>query len=156
MPRHFVLSVILGGCVLLAACSALAPQATATPIPTDTALPSATPEPSATAPAATATLDIFGELNPVDPPLAKWNNVRIMPGALAGGGDDNSYYFTTQASLDEIQAFYDQEMARLGYTSLAVGKGQNDTLVLFYESNGGTLSISLFTKGDTVLVMMVK
>src|SRR5690349_20468095 len=156
MLKRFAFTALLGLCLGLAACSALAPEPTATPVPSATALPSDTPAPTPTVLVPTATLDIFAELNPVDPPLAKWNGVRIMPGALLGGGDDRSYYFTTQATLDDIQAFYDQEMARLGYSSLAVGKGQNDTLVLFYESDSGTLSISLFSKGDTVLVMMVK
>jgi hypothetical protein len=178
MPKYFS-AIFLLSCIFLAACSTFAPQPTATPVPTqqihptpygDTAgtmtSPQGIPAPTETqtsspptgeVPTPVPTMpDIFTQLNPSDAPLAKWNGIRIMPGALAGGGGETTYYFTTKSSVDAIHAFYDKDLVNIGYSPLAVGKGENNTLVLFYENTNGTLSISLFTQGDVVLVMLVK
>jgi hypothetical protein len=147
--------------LLLGACATFTPPPTATPVPSETPvpLPSATltAAPPPTDAGATVTPDIFMELNPASAPLAAWNKIPIMPGALAGDGNDTSYYFTTQATTAAIQAFYDKELARMGYSTLAVGNGAGGAIVLFYQAaDGATLDISLFTQGDTVLVMFVK
>jgi hypothetical protein len=167
MPKPFQATFFLAGCVLLAAC------ATSTPQPIETALPSATSLPTetqaivptdtvmpASVVSASETPDIFAELNPSSVPLKEWNGVPIMPGALAGGGGETSYFFTTKSTAEAIHAFYDGALLKVGYAPLAVGNGQENTLVLFYQGTGqasdAALSISLFTKGDTVLVMIVK
>jgi len=173
MPKCFS-AISLLSCIFLAACSTFAPQPTATPAPTriyptpygDTAgtmsspqgtpapTETQTPPPTAEAPTPVPTMpDIFTQLNPVSAPLVKWNGIRIMPDALAGDGGETTYYFTTKSSVEAIHAFYDKEMMNIGYSPLAVG-GENNALVLFYEKGDEMLSISLFTKGDVVLVML--
>jgi len=100
------------------------------------------------------------ELNPASAPLTQWNGIPIMPGALAGDGGETSYYFTTKSTVGDIHAFYDRELSKIGYASLAVGNGKDNTLVLFYQGSAQAsavaLNISLFTKGELVLVMLVK
>ncbi len=53
---------------------------------------------------------------PSGTPLADWNGIPIMPGALAGEAVDTSgYQYTTSADLAEIAAFYETELTNLGY-----------------------------------------
>ena len=50
-------------------------------------------------------------------PLAEWEGIPIMPGAISGetieGG--GGYQFTIQATVDEITRYYETELASLGY-----------------------------------------
>jgi len=163
MHKRILAPLFLTGCIFLAACAGPTPPPTATdspsatPLPTETqpAVPTDTPVPQMT-----DTPDIFAELNPASAPLKEWNGIPIMPGALAGDGSQTTYYFTTKSTVDEIHAFYDQSLAKVGLVPLAVGNGKENTLVLFYQSSDQSsdagLSITLFIKADTVLVMMVK
>lgn len=50
---------------------------------------------------------------PSGKPSIKWEGVPIMPNALAGQGDSKGYSFTINASPDEIQKFYETELAKL-------------------------------------------
>ena len=158
----FASALLLGTSLfLLAACSTVAPQPTETAVPSLTPLPqpteTVTSAPIPTQAGATDTPDIFTELNPSSTPAKVWNNIPVMPGAIAGDGNDTSYYFTTKSATDAIEAYYNTELAKIGYSSLAVGQGANGAVVLFYQnSSGATLDISLFTKADTILVMFVK
>lgn len=161
MSKYAVAAFFLSALCLLSACSSFAPAPTDTPVPTqtDTPLPTETVSPTATPTVATAseTPDIFTELNPSSVPLPAWNKIPIMPGAIAGDGNDTSYYFTIKASADDIKAYYNIQLAKQGYSPLAVGNGANGAVVLFYQTAaGGTLDISLFTQNDTILVMFVK
>ena len=170
MSRYATILLFLTGLSVLTACATAATQPTATALPAVPATvlpgPSATVEPLATDTAAassasagaTATLDIFSELNPASAPLKSWNNVPVMPGAIAGDGNAASYFFTTKATQDAIKAFYDTELAKQGYAPLAVGNGENGAVVLFYQSasTNAMFDISLFTKDGTILVMFVK
>ena len=161
MSKNVGAIIILISLTLLAACAPATPVATETPPPslTPTVAASDTPAltPTPTGADAAATPDIFTELNPASTPLKKWNNLPIMPGAIAGDGNDTSYYFTTKATQDAIKSYYDQQMKTLGYDPLAVGNGEGGAVVLFYQSaSGATADISLFTKNDTILVMFVK
>jgi hypothetical protein len=144
-------------CLFLSACAGPTAQPTETPIPTEVALPSETPqpEPSATSAEATATLDMFDALDPTGKPAAEWQGFPIMPGAIAGGESNGTYYFTIQATSDDIKTYYDKEMPKLGYSSMAVGNSDSRAVVLFYQGKDGSiLSLSLFTKEDVMLVMM--
>src|SRR5262245_51134769 len=93
-------------------CSTFTPKPTETPIPTETSLPTLTntPEPTITP---TKTLVPLTETPsapvlrmPSGTPSSEWEGIPVMPNAIAGEGDSTGYYFTINASLDEIQKFY--------------------------------------------------
>jgi hypothetical protein len=167
MLKPFKVILFMAACLLLAGC-ATAPTPTATAVPSATSLPptvTQTIAPTDTVVpdagvSASGTPDIFTELNPVSTPAKEWNGIPIMPDALAGDGGETSYYFTTKSTADAIHTYYDQALPNAGYAPLAVGNGQGNTVVLFYQGTGqnsaASLSISLFTKGDVILVMIVK
>jgi hypothetical protein len=48
-------------------------------------------------------------------PLAEWNGIPVMPGAIGGEAIDGGYQFTIAADLDEITGFYQTELSNLSY-----------------------------------------
>jgi hypothetical protein len=74
---------------------------------------------------------------PSGTPLADWNGIPIMPGALAGEAVDNSgYQYTTAADFAEIAAFYETELTNLGFE-----------VELAMDQNAGQAILN-FSKGD--------
>ena len=80
-----------------------------------------------------------------------------MPNALSGEGISQGYIFTINATSDEIQLFYENEMVKLGYDSLASGQSAtNATLMIFFKGTD-TFSVTIIPQPDgTMYVMLVK
>jgi hypothetical protein len=70
--------------------------------------------------------------------LGEWAGIPIMPGALGGIEADGAYQFTTMAPLEDIRAFYETELAALGYT-------------LESAEDGGEYMLLTFTNGSVSL-----
>jgi hypothetical protein len=79
-----------------------------------------------------------------------------MPGAIAGEGDAGGYRFTIQASPEEIQAYYEKELPKLGWSFLATGKGDSGAVILIFSGGSGPLRMSMIPNGDQYIVMLVK
>lgn len=79
-----------------------------------------------------------------------------MPDAIAGDGDADGYRFTTDASREDIQSYYELEPSKLGWNLLTVGESGNGSLIMFYTGSEGTLSVSIIPNGDGVIVLIVK
>lgn len=79
-------------------------------------------------------------------PVAEWEGIPIMPGAIAGeevaGGV--GYEFSIQATVDEITAYYETELAGLGYeTSTTVDESAGYTMLSFSSGEiGGVVIIA--------------
>lgn len=161
MKLRLILLMII--CILLTACSSFAPPPTATPTltPTQTATltPTETPIPTATftPPPPTETPDVIGDLMPTGAPAKSWKGIPIMPGAIAGDGNDQGYRFTINATVDEIQQYYDRELGKLGATPFAVGQGDGkDTVLVIYMLDDTPVSVMMMPSDGFVLVMIVK
>lgn len=153
--------------MLLASCSALQPLPTATPVPTETPIPTDTPEPTATPlPTETATLlptitptetSVPADLTPKGTPDKEWHGIKIMPGALAGSGDDGSYRFTIKASKTDIEAFYEKELGAAGWSLAVTGGGENGGGLMIFIKDAKTLSVSILPsdEDDLFIVMLV-
>ncbi len=144
----------------LTACSGLS-QPTQVPVPTWTLTPfptpTATPAPTSTLPPPTATPDIIAELMPEGEPASEWKGIPIMPEALAGEGDEQSYVFTVQATSQQVQEYYQRELGKRGWQLNARGAGSNASLMLIFMDNTSTmLTVSILVKGDGSLVLLVK
>ncbi len=62
------------------------------------------------------TLLFDNHLKPIGTPLLDWNNIPIMPQAIAGEEyQDGSYSYTINKSMEEVQAFYIQELIPRGW-----------------------------------------
>ena len=80
-----------------------------------------------------------------------------MLNAIAGDGDSSSYSFTIMASADEVQDFYETELAGLGWNLFATGQGETDTLLLMFMKGTAILTVSIIPQPDGLMyVMLVK
>ena len=178
ISKAIILTVLV---VVLTACNALSAKPTETPVPTATSLPTltSTPEPTTTPtliptetpeptftpttrPTATRippteTASVPGLPMPSGTPVAIWEGFPIMPNAIAGEAEGNNYTFTIMASADEVQEFYETELAELGWNLFATGQGETDTLLLMFMKGTNILTVSIIPQPDGVMyVLLVK
>jgi len=131
----------------LAACSSFAqPTPTAVPTLTFTVVPTLTPTNTPLPPTAT----------PEGQSASEWNGIPIMPDAIAGDGDEESYVFTIKATLQQIQEFYQLELGKLGWQLFAQEDGDSSLMLIFMNDASETLTVSIIVKGDQALVLLAK
>jgi hypothetical protein len=152
--------LLILGFLFVSACSAIAPAPTATntALPTETITPTSTSTstPTETAVPATETPDVLASLVPHGTPDALWNELPIMPGALAGEGEASGYRFTIKAERDDIEAYYVSELEKLGWQKFASGESPGGSYLIFFAGPQGSLSVSILPHGDDFIVMLVK
>jgi hypothetical protein len=164
IAKAIILSVLV---ITLASCNTFAPQPTETPTPTETSLPTSTntPDPTSTPTIVPTRTPIPPTETPSEPvlpmpsgePSREWEGIPVMPNALAGEGDSGGYSFTINASLDEIQKFYETELPKLGWSVFASGQGTTDAVILMFMKDAGILSVSIIPQPDgTMYVLLVK
>ena len=148
MNKPIVAALLLA--LSMIACSGLA-QPTASQPPVQTLAPTISPlQP-------TKVQDALSTLIPEGEPASEWQGIPIMPGAIAGGGDEESYAFTTRATSREVQEYYEGELEKLGWELFAQTEGKNSSLMLIFTNDASdTLSVSIIVKGDELLVLLVK
>jgi hypothetical protein len=89
--------------------------------------------------------------------MAVWEGIPVMSGALAGNGDSSGYTFTTRVTTDDVQAFYQNKMAQLGWNTLAAGTSPTGTIMLIFMGEKGTVSVMITPHPSGVTyVMLVK
>src|SRR6266496_4558451 len=115
--------------------------ATLSPIPTFIA----TVAPTATPLLSTSTPDAIAGPNPQGQPASEWKGIPIMPGAIAGEGDEEGYVFTIKATPQQIQEYYQLELGKLGWQPMATGDGNSSTMLIFTNNASATLSVSILT-----------
>jgi hypothetical protein len=163
LPALLVIVMVL----VLTACNGFSAAPTATPTASPEPTQTFTPIPSATATATatatrtpippTATPEAEGFSMPEGEPQSDWEGLPVMPGAIAGEGDDKGYIFTTAASVEEIQAYYGQAMANLGWSLMANGEGENGSLMMiFMDSQAGIASIAVFSQDGVQFVVLTQ
>jgi len=147
LKKPIVVALLLFA-IILTACSGFG-LPTPTPIrrPTFTAVPTLT---AILTPTSTP-------LPPTETPAvaSEWNGFPIMPGAVAGDGDEESYVFTIKATAQQVQEYYQLELGKLGWQSSAEGDG-DASLTLIFTNDAATLTVSIIAKGDEALVLLVK
>lgn len=80
---------------------------------------------------------------PSGTPLADWNGIPVMPGALGGEIANDGYQFTIQADMAEITSYYETELSRLGFE-----------LELTVDENAG-YAILNFRQADTTGMVVI-
>jgi hypothetical protein len=94
---------------------------------------------------------------PSGKPVSEWEDIPVMPNAIAGEGDNQSYLFTIDSSSDEIIQFYKTELVKRGWELLATGQGKTNAVLLIFMKEGNTLSVSLIPQPDGIIyVLLVK
>jgi hypothetical protein len=141
--------------LILTACSNVVPSPPTT-IPTLTVTAVPTLAPTSTPILPTETPDAISGLVPEGKPASEWNGIPIMPDAIAGEGDEESYVFTVKATPQQVQEYYQAELGKLGWQPFATGDGDSSLMLMFTNDNSATLTVSIIAKGDEVLVLLVK
>ncbi len=150
--KKFIAAALL--LLALPGCSGLS-QPTPTPVPTNTStlFPTVTSAPLLP----TETPDLVSQLAPQGEPVSEWKGIPIMPDAIAGEGDDESYVFTVRATTQQVQEYYERELGKLGWELSSRGAGSNSSLMLvFVDSTLETIMVSIIVKGEECLVVLVK
>lgn len=144
--------------VLSACTNTLQPTSTAIPTFTVTVLPTLAPTLilTVTPPLPSETPNVVSELVPKGQPASEWKGIPIMPGAIAGEGDEEGYVFTIQATPQQVHDYYRLELEKLGWQSLTQGDGESSTMLIFMNNTSATLTVSIIAKGDEVLVLLVR
>ena len=151
MQKSIAASIVLLFLVLTS-CSRLIPPAP-TAIQTSTFM--VAPLITAT-PAPTQTPDVVTGLLPEGQPASEWNGIPIMPGAIAGEGDEESYVFTIKATPQQVADYYEAELATLGWQPFGTDNKEASLMLLFMDETSATLTINIIAKGDEALVLLVK
>ena len=145
MKRNMHLLLLCLAFLLPVSCSTFAPAPTPTPTATRTPLP----------PTPTAKPDLLALL-PTGRPLTSWNDIPIMPGAIAGEGDTGTYRFSIRAQATAVQAYYDRILAGLGWSGFAAGQGTTGSILLIYMKGQDMLTVSILVSDGPTVVMLVK
>ena len=95
-------------------------------------------------------------LVPSGTPDTQWNEIPIMPGALAGEGDASGYRFTIKAERDAIETYYKSELEKLDWQVFASGESPGGSFLMFFAGPKGSLSVSILPHGDDFIVMLVR
>jgi hypothetical protein len=91
-----------------------------------------------------------------DTPLAEWNGIPIMPGAIAGRiNDDGTYEFTTAADFEEITSYYETELSNLGFeVELQTNEFMKGVGALTISKGGAPIGAVGITTGDDDLYVV--
>lgn len=139
-------------------------QSVTTLIPVETlqALPSLIPEetlqalPSALPTVEALATDFGNTLDPQGAPVQEWRGIPIMPQATAGEefSESNTYSFKVNASAQEVQEFYNQELSALGWNQPFEIPLEADGGLLLFEKDGSGLTILIVPSEDSTVVLL--
>jgi hypothetical protein len=127
----------------LAACSKNiqpTPAPAAIPTWTSTAAPMPTPLPPTTTPTAKS--------------ASEWKGVPIMPGAIAGEGDEDGFVFIIPSTSQQIQEFYQLELGKLGWELVLHEESETSITLIFTNSASAALTVTILAKGEEALVLL--
>lgn len=125
--------------------------ATAMPMETLQALPSAMPE------IETAIPDFQNMFDPKGTPVKEWNGIPVMDKATAGQElDANNYSFKFTGTAKDATDFYNDQMVKLGWTSMFSMPGNENGAVLAFQKGDTILTLTIVTTGDSTVVLLTK
>jgi hypothetical protein len=120
------------------------------------------PTPVATA-IPTMAVTVRPTLSPLPPtetrevqPVLEWNRIPIMPGAIAGEGDEEGYVFTIKATPQQVQEYYQLELGNRGWQLFSQDTSGSSLMLVFMDSASAALTVNILSKGNEVLVLLVK
>jgi hypothetical protein len=148
VKKRIVISFLL---LTLGACSSVIK-----PISTEILISTAVPTQTATV-IPTMTFLSSDEMPDVISELAsEWNGIPIMPGEIAGEGDQDGYVFTIEATPQTVQEYYQLELGNLGWQLLSQEADDSSILLMFVNGASETLTIHVIAKDGEALVLLVK
>jgi hypothetical protein len=87
-------------------------------------------------------------------PLPYWNDIPVMPQAVAGEDKGSVYYYYLKARLEVVRQYYLQEMPLWGWRLFDDGTGKNGDMLIFIKGHA-TVSVGIVAQGELVSVMLI-
>jgi hypothetical protein len=128
--------------------------ASAIPAETLQALPSAMP----TLQALASSLPDFGNMfDPQGTPVQEWRGIPILPQATAGQefSENNTYSFKANVTAKEVQDFYNEKLAALGWSQPFSLPIQAEGGLLVFQKEQSSLAITITTTEGSAVVLLV-
>ena len=75
---------------------------------------------------------------------------------MTGEGDAEGYVFTIQATSQQVQAYYEEELGKLGWQAVGRTDEESSVTLAFVNSAAELLSITIIAREDQALVLLVK
>jgi len=106
--------------------------------------------------AGTSLPDIGGMMDPQGTPVTEWKGIPIMSQATAGQefGDANSYSFKASVTVQEVQDYYDTELANLGWSSSFSLPGSSEGAVMLFSMDSNLLTITITASDGATVVLL--
>ena len=113
------------------------------------ALPSVAPSLEALA------TEFGGMVNPQGTPVEAWREIPIMPQATAGQEfDGGTYSFKANATVQEVQNYYNEQLAGLGWDQTFSSPADANGAVMLFSKDSSRLTITIAsTEGSTVVIL---
>lgn len=114
------------------------------------ALPSALPTVEALA------TDFGNSLDPQGTPVQEWRGIPIMPQAVAGEEfpENDTYSFRVNATAQEVQEFYNQELGALGWTQPFEVPLESEGGFLFFQKDESVLTVFITPSEGSIVVLL--
>ena len=132
-------------------------QSFATTLPIETLKAFATQIPASTLEALPSVLPDFSDcFNPQGTPVSEWKGIPIMPQATAGQEctNVNTYSFKVDATVKDVQDFYNAQLVEQGWSSLFNMPGDANGAVIAFQKDSSVLTVTIVNVDGTVTVSL--
>jgi hypothetical protein len=103
--------------------------------------------------------DVQSMMNPQGTPVAEWKGIPVMSQATAGQDfpDSKSYSFKVNATVKEVQDYYNAELSKQGWTSsLSMPMGDAASLQSFEKDNSNLTVTTVNVEGSIVVILTME
>ena len=94
--------------------------------------------------------------NPQGTPVSEWNGIPIMPQATAGQEctNANTYSFKVDATVKDVQDFYNAQLVEQGWSSLFNMPGDSNGAIIAFQKDSSVLTVTIVDIDGTVTVSL--
>ena len=98
----------------------------------------------------------FGNFfDPQGAPVAEWNGIPVMSQATAGQEfNENTYSFKANATVQEAQDFYNEQMINLGWSHTISMPGDAEGAILVFSKDSSILTVTITTVEGSLVVIL--
>lgn len=93
-------------------------------------------------------------LDPKSTPLSEWNDIPVMPGAIAGDESEGVYGYKIAATSQEVKDYYAAQLPPLGWAE-EFAMPMADTAILLYLKGEQALTITIMPGENGELIVLL-
>jgi len=99
--------------------------------------------------------DFENFFDPQGAPVAEWNGIPVMPQATTGQEfNSNTYSFKANATAQEAQDFYNEQMINLGWSHTISMPGDAEGAILVFSKESRIATITITTVEGSLVVLL--